>query len=335
MIEVLRLKDLNAAELFLGFRIGAVGRRDFTVFPVQGHVCRWFPSGFFPISILANHAVLSTMPTKGMEMVPRAAWYLVEKAERAKLHLDAFNGHVSAYMKEPYGVITKHDANNRRYVKRFHLKAFESVLGMELGEFLYCLRSGLDQMAWQMALPNARRDSPRDIYFPITEDLSKGDRSSRDRRRSYAKALKRFPHDVRRQINAIQPHKGADPPETHPLWQLNKLCNLDKHKLIPIHSRGINPFIPAVPGVEVKNSDREDSIEVSVPEEYKNRLDLRPTLPDPIEIGEWNSDWRVPLYRLSDIHGFITCTVIPRFVPFNLADIPTEPLRVYKVTPIY
>src|ERR1700745_340752 len=29
MIEVSRLKDLNAAKLFLGFRIGAVGRRDF------------------------------------------------------------------------------------------------------------------------------------------------------------------------------------------------------------------------------------------------------------------------------------------------------------------
>src|SRR5215510_10656981 len=37
MIEVSRLKDLNAAELFLGFRIGAVGRRYFAVFPVQGH----------------------------------------------------------------------------------------------------------------------------------------------------------------------------------------------------------------------------------------------------------------------------------------------------------
>jgi len=36
MIEVSRLKDVNAAELFLGFRIGAVGRRDFAVFPVQG-----------------------------------------------------------------------------------------------------------------------------------------------------------------------------------------------------------------------------------------------------------------------------------------------------------
>jgi hypothetical protein len=268
-------------------------------------------------------------------MIPRAAWYLVAKSERAKLHLDAFNRHVSAYMQEPHTVVRKYDAENRRHIKRFQLEAFESVLGMELGEFLYCLRSGLDQMAWQLALPGARHGSRRDIYFPIPEDLSKGNQSSRDRRRAYASALKRFPHDVRRQINAVQPHKGTDPPETHPLWQLNKLCNLDKHKFFPIHSRGINPFVPSVPGAKVEHFDQEDAIEVSVPEEYKDHLDLKPTLPDPIQIGEWNSDWRLPLDRLSDIHGFITCTVIPRFVPFNLADIPTESLRVYKVAPVY
>src|SRR5215216_4623672 len=37
MVEVSRLEDLNATELFLGFRIGAVSRRDFAVFPVHGH----------------------------------------------------------------------------------------------------------------------------------------------------------------------------------------------------------------------------------------------------------------------------------------------------------
>src|SRR5580698_884943 len=36
MIEVSGLKDLNAAKLFLCFRIGAVRGRDFAVFPVQG-----------------------------------------------------------------------------------------------------------------------------------------------------------------------------------------------------------------------------------------------------------------------------------------------------------
>jgi hypothetical protein len=37
MIEISRLKDLNAADLFLGFRVGAVGCRDFAIFPVQGY----------------------------------------------------------------------------------------------------------------------------------------------------------------------------------------------------------------------------------------------------------------------------------------------------------
>src|SRR6266481_5267496 len=36
MIQVSRLEDLNAAKLFLGFCIGAISRRDFAVFPVQG-----------------------------------------------------------------------------------------------------------------------------------------------------------------------------------------------------------------------------------------------------------------------------------------------------------
>jgi len=262
-------------------------------------------------------------------MIPRAAWYLVTKSERAKLHLDAFNGHVSDYMKEPYTVISKYDGENRRHIKRYQLKAFESVLGIELGEFLYCLRSGLDQMAWQMATPNARRDFPRDIYFPIYEDLVG------DRRNNYTKALSLFPGDVAKEIDALQPHKGPNPPQDHPLWQLNKLCNLDKHKLIPIHSRGINLFVPDVPGINVQNLDREDVIEVSVPEDYEGHLELEPTVPDEIDLGEWNADWKIPRHRLSDIHGFITCTVIPRFEAFNLADVPAESLRVYKVTPVY
>jgi hypothetical protein len=265
-----------------------------------------------------------------MEMIPRAAWYLVTKTERAKLHLDAFNGHVAARMKEPYTIISKHDTQNRRHIKRFERKPFQTVMGMELGEFLYCLRSGLDQMAWQMAKPEARRDCPRDIYFPIPEDLG-----TNTRRRNYAKALKLFPHDVAREIDALQPHKGPDPAQNHPLWQLNKLCNLDKHVIIPVHSSGINLFAPGVPGVKAEHLNQEDAFEVSVPEEYKEHLDLKPTLPEEIEIGEWNSDWRIPIYRLSDIHGFITCTVVPRFMPFNLADIPSETMRVYKVTPIY
>ena len=192
-------------------------------------------------------------------MIPRAAWYLVAKTGRAKIHLDAFNGHVATYMKEPYTILRKYDSHTRRHIKRIENKPFEPILGMELGEFLYCLRSGLDQMAWQMAKPIARRNSPRGIYFPIYEDLNG------DRKRNYAKALSLFPDDVAKEIDALQPHKEPSLTQDHPLVQLNKLCNLDKHMLIPIHSRGFNIFYPEVPGVKVDHFDYEDAFEISVP----------------------------------------------------------------------
>jgi hypothetical protein len=260
----------------------------------------------------------------------RAAAYLVLKAERAQTHLNAFNDLVRAWRNEPYTTTRRDDPQNRRHIKRYEYKGFNPELGMVLGEFLYCLRSGLDQMAWQMATPEARRDCPREIYLPIPEDLS-----SRDRRRNYNRALKIFPNDVAKEIDAVQPHNGPAPPETHPLWQLNKLCNLDKHCLIPIHSRGAPVFYPHIPGAFVYPVESEDAIDVSVPIEHKASLNFEPENTSEVQIGDWESDWALPVYRLSDIHGFITCTVIPAFMRFNLAALSKEKVRVSSITNVY
>ncbi len=259
----------------------------------------------------------------------RAAAYLVLKAERAQTHLDAFNALVTAWCKEPYTIIRKDDTHNRRHIKRYEFKGFEPNLGMVLGEFLYCLRSGLDQMAWQLALPSARQDFPRDICFPICDDLT-GNRLT-----SYLNILRLFPAEVAKEIDRLQPGNGLDPAESHPLSQLNKLCNFDKHKLIPIHSRGGPVFYPEVPGVFAYPIDSEDAIEVSVPIEHKAALDFEPENTSEIQLGEWESDWSLPIHRLRDIHGFITCTVIPAFMGFNLAALSAESLRLASVTTIY
>jgi hypothetical protein len=89
------------------------------------------------------------------------------------------------------------------------------------------------------------------------------------------------------------------------------------------------------PGVTAHHLEPEDAIELSVPEEYKDHLDLVPTTPDPVEIGEWNSDWRLPVQRLHDIYSFITGTVIPRFSDFELADKPDDLVRLYKATSVH
>src|SRR5215471_11241192 len=53
MIHVPRFKDENAAELFLGFRVGTVGSYDFAVLPEQGQSgfrrLKRFPTGPMPV----------------------------------------------------------------------------------------------------------------------------------------------------------------------------------------------------------------------------------------------------------------------------------------------
>jgi hypothetical protein len=257
--------------------------------------------------------------------------YLVMKAERAKLHLGELNRELDAFAKEPFTVITKEDTENSRYIRRTQFKAMDPIIGMLLGEFLYNLRSGLDQLAWQIATPGARKDFPTVLSFPIFEKASNS-----EERRNYKKALNWFPADAQVEIDAVQPYKQPDAVKDHPLWLLNKLCNIDKHSVIPINSRSVNVFVPHNPAVKVDHFDYQDAIEVSVPLADKAQLDFEPDHAFPIEFGEWDSDLIVPRHKLADILGFIECTIIPTFRKFaSDRAVATPPMRVGVVKTVY
>ena len=69
----------------------------------------------------------------------------------------------------------------------------------------------------------------------------------------------------------------------------------------------------------------EYAYEVSVPLADKKDLGFEPPIPSEAEFGEWKEDIRIPRDRLADIHGFITCTLIPRLAGF-FSDTPDTPL---------
>jgi hypothetical protein len=94
-------------------------------------------------------------------------------------------------------------------------------------------------------------------------------------------------------------------------------------------------FTPHNPALKVDHFDFEDAVEVSVPIEDKTQLDFEPTVTGDVQLGDWDSDWTLPWRRLVDIHGFIACTVIPAFMKFNLAAIPTERIRVGERRAVY
>src|SRR5580692_4469916 len=103
------------------------------------------------------------MSTKRPQMMASA--YITMKTERAKLHLDRFNLLMSDWLEKANTVTTRDDVQNSRCIRRTEFHGFTPELGMELGEFLYCLRSGLDQLAWHLAKPESRANSPKDICF--------------------------------------------------------------------------------------------------------------------------------------------------------------------------
>src|SRR5262249_15664471 len=144
---------------------------------------------------------------------------------------------------------------NSRCIRRTEMKPMQPIIGMLLGEFLYCLRSGLDQLAWQLALPASRKNSERDVYFPIIADVS-----NPDRLKSFQDRLRLFPDEVAKEIDAVQPYKGSGSTQDHPLWQLHQLCNFDKHRVIPINSRGLKIFAPRNPAVLIQHLDDDDAV---------------------------------------------------------------------------
>jgi hypothetical protein len=249
------------------------------------------------------------------------------KTDRAKIHLDTFNTIASIYLANANTVTTEDDLENSLCIRKTVYNPIPAQLGMEYGEFLYCLRSGLDQMAWRLATPAARESNPTRVCFPIVEELVTG-----EDRRNFRKTLELFPENVRDVIDSFQPYKGPNPAQTYPLWQLNKLGNLDKHCVIPIHSRGKGVWKPHVGIINLLYD--EDAIEVIVPLANKGNFNFDPNAPPKIELGDWDSDFNIPIDRLTDIYQCVTDEVAPAFARFDCPIAAEIPIRVGDPRPI-
>src|SRR5437879_2447630 len=94
---------------------------------------------------------------------------LTMKIGRAYKHLQEFDSLVVAYCRDPYTVTSEDNVAQNRYIIRCEVKLIEGDVPLSLGDLVYALRSGLDQLAWQLALfgnPNPGRDT----MFPIHSD---------------------------------------------------------------------------------------------------------------------------------------------------------------------
>lgn len=161
------------------------------------------------------------------------------KVARAEEHLQTLDEENRAYFEgRPYEIVHERDEERSRHVYRFRVRQTPPLrLSILMGDCLHELRSSLDYLAWQLVLENGGTPT-RQTSFPI----HKAEEAFREYKRS-----RRVPTGVAggvsdeaaALIETLQPYNRTDgPPEGHPLWVLQDLNNIDKHRHLNLATLG-------------------------------------------------------------------------------------------------
>jgi hypothetical protein len=232
--------------------------------------------------------------------------YVGMKVDRAQHHLDALDRELRRFDRKPsYTISRNEDVKNSLYIVRIEGKAAPQIIPMLLGDFICCLRSALDQLAWQLISIGPGGFKKRDegkIYFPIIAKPENWPPWS----------LPFFPKESHSLLDKVQPYHRGAAFDKHPLWQLNELCNLDKHRVIPVNCSSLTVHFP-VPGWEAFRRDLDYGLEVRFPLSMKSKFHLKPHVSSQILFGEHMGSLEISRNELGKINEFVRGEVIRPF----------------------
>jgi len=200
-----------------------------------------------------------------------------------------------------------------------------------VGDILTNLRSALDHLAYQLVLLDGGKPN-RETKFPILESAAKGPPV-------LFPGIRR--NDIQTLIEEVQPYKRGEgnSARQHQLWALNKLVNVDKHRLLLVVQVvldegnvywGSTPEIgrpkvwlardPIVSNMHVATFDFP---ETSPGPEFAPHFSLTARLDE----GPHDSQFRTrPLIQLmAQVEDFVNVSVINRFAPLFPLDTPGHP----------
>jgi hypothetical protein len=156
--------------------------------------------------------------------------YVEMKADRAKRHLDELTELVQQVVQDAYTITRQDRPKQKRHIVTFEFKAMPESIPFLAGEFAYALRSGLDQLAWQLAFLNTSPRHPRThTSFPVRSEPLKPPRTF-----ATLDAVRDIIPDAIPIIESLQPFQRGHGAKSHPLYLLNELCIIDKHMILPI-----------------------------------------------------------------------------------------------------
>jgi hypothetical protein len=240
--------------------------------------------------------------------------YVEMKTDRAKAHLDALNNGLVDFAKNPYTITKKDNSQKGWHIVRFEFNAMPESIALLAGEFAYALRSGLDQLAWQMALLNTATKLPRThTSFPIWSAPPDGKRpfAAKD-------AVKDILPAAIPIIESLQPYKGGSDYKTHPLYLLNELCVIDKHMILPVKGNDATIHVNGANFLRRRELDYGFELIFDLRDKFKIQLDpIKSELifGEPIDsFGGAGIEMRIDDF--TTVYNFVRYDVVPRFLGF-------------------
>ena len=179
-----------------------------------------------------------------------------------------------------------------------------------MGDFISCLRSALDHLAWQLA--SIAGNPTRETCFPIRHD------NTVEAQAAIAKATFGFPEEAITLIKYLQPYHHGDAYKLKHLWRLHKLWNIDKHHFIAMHSTVVDWTIPTHL-TQPDSWDRfDDRVEMRFPLSVKEQMHLYPRPTIDVQFGNDQEGIVVTVSDFGEMYQYVAEGVIPMFKSYFL-----------------
>lgn len=233
------------------------------------------------------------------------------KIERAKEHLDILDNELIKFQDaKPFRVTCYENIEHTLYIMKCEIPIIDPRLAIIAGDAVYNLRSALDHIAWQLALTTT--DTPRDrTAFPIV------DVNTSKKRTTFDNITGDIPIEAINEIKLLQPYNRGTSYQADLLWQLDKLCNIDKHRVITAQGTAIDFKIPKSLDAKSLIFNRlDDAYVIAMPIAFKTQMQVAPVpIPD-VVLGSQVDGLTISVRELGKIYKYVRDTVLPKFVRF-------------------
>lgn len=260
------------------------------------------------------------------------------KLARAYKHLEELRGELGAfYESPPFRTILKRDKSGLNYALIGYLTHWlPEMVPTIIGDCLQNMRVALDHLAWALA-ESAGEEPPHNTSFPIylnSDAFHERNKAGKATGRSGLRRIEAIPAEARAIIEELQPYHDNDP-SVHPLWVLNEYSRIDRHRTLSV-MYAVSDYT----NFDVGTLDSSGNF-VPLPDDMVTNLGLtgpgffhgtelaRFTLKDSVPnlqvkyesplyvtFGQRYISIGDPLKVLSNIHGHIEQTILPKFAKF-------------------